>query len=99
MIATYTAFRVPGITEDRLDDFIRHLYDIDALCPDVLDCSVGAGLGEGLIEIEITIDSDDSHAGGMRAFEVITMAVEANGGAVARDLGAATSVSAQLIEA
>jgi len=99
MIATYAAFTVHGVTETQLDAFLDQLSDIEDVCPELLDWSVGTDLGTGLVEIEMTIDSTDSHYGDMRSFELIEMAVSASGGAIAGGLGSAHKVRAELIDA
>ncbi len=84
MIAIAAVYTVsPQMTRDDVTQLIDNFADLDAMCADLLDWSIGASLGEQRIEIEATLDADTVEGAQARGRELLALAVGFTGGQVA----------------
>lgn len=83
MIAFAAAYTVsPQMTQDDVIQLMDNFADLDEMCDDLLDWSIGASLGEQRIEIEATLDADTVEAAQARGLQLIELAVGFTGGQV-----------------
>lgn len=83
MIAIAAVYTVsPEMTHDDVTQLMDNFADLDAMCSDLLDWSIGASLGEQRIEIEATLDADTVEAAQARGRELVELAVVFTGGRV-----------------
>lgn len=57
MIATQHTYTIPTLTSEALDRFMDEIYDAESDTPAVLDTSVSATIGTGLLEVELTVEA------------------------------------------
>ncbi|MDP4013810.1 MAG: hypothetical protein U0990_02715 [Candidatus Nanopelagicales bacterium] len=98
MIATHTHVRVQGaqgLTDDAVTAVMDHMAALEAVRDDLLDWPIGSTLSEGLLEVDLTLESASPQAAVSRADELVRTAVVAG----LEDGWRTESVSAEFVAA
>ncbi len=97
MIDVHVQMRVHGLTDPILTQICDTFAGLETLCPDLLEWSVAASLGESLLEFDLTIGFDDANRAVFRASELIQTALQTAGVNVSAT--GVSNVTTELIDA